>query len=174
MNGYDHITDYIDGRVQDDEVRMLVSDFAILWNQYERALYMGEHHIGAIKRILRSYAIIKDIPNLDELYNRFLDYLKYRNIQFDYDGIRFAYGIRIKDNSLDNSGDIYRNQLEQAISRKDLESKAYLLLLITAKVRNNMFHGNKGTWELKEQKELFRICNEMLMAVLEITNLKDL
>jgi hypothetical protein len=36
-----------------------------------------------------------------------------------------------------------------------------------------MFHGTKGPWELKENKELFKICNELLMCILEATCFKD-
>lgn len=173
MNDYNSISCYIDDRVKDGEVRMLVSDFAILWNQYERALYKGEHHIRDIENKLHSYSEIMDIDKLDKLYNRFCEYLKYRDISFDYKGIKTAYNIRIKDDCYNKRGDLYRKQLECAITDNSSFSRAYLLLIIIAKVRNNMFHGNKGAWELKEQKELFKICNEMLMSVLEITKLKD-
>ncbi len=171
--GYDHINEYISSRVNDEEVRGLISDFAILWNQYERTIYEGEHHIRDIRKKIHQYPKIKDIENLDELYNRFLKYLEYRHISFSCDGLGEAYRIRIKDDN-NLKGEIFRADLERILNGNDSYSKTYLLLLIAARVRNNMFHGMKGQWDLKEQKELFRICNEMLMAVLEITNLKDL
>ncbi len=174
MDGYDHINDYINSRVNDDEARMLVSDFAILWNQYERTLYEEGHHIGGIWGKIREYNNqILGINELDNLYNRFIDYLDLRNISFDYDGIKKAYKFRIKEENQVDRYDIKKWQLEDAINKKDPLHKAYLLLLIAAKVRNNMFHGSKGPWELSENKELFKIINEMLMAVLEATNLKN-
>ena len=174
VDEYDHINDYINSRVNDDEARMLVSDFAILWNQYERTLYEKGHHIGAIWSKINKYKNqILSIQKLNDLYNRFSDYLKFRNIPFNYDGIEDAYKFNVKKEKPDDRIDIEKWKLEEAINEKDPIHKAYLLLLISAKVRNNMFHGTKGPWELSEQKELFKICNEMLMAVLEATNFKD-
>jgi hypothetical protein len=174
MNSYDHINEYIDNRVNDSEARELVSDFAILWNQYERTVFEGEHHIGAIRNKIRDYYSITNMPQINELYDRFEKYLEYRHIPFDYEGIREAYSIRIKDDSPDGKGDLYKNQLEEAINYKSSFAKTYLLMIIAAKVRNNMFHGTKGSWELKENKELFRICNELIMGILEVTHFKDI
>jgi hypothetical protein len=61
----------------------------------------------------------------------------------------------------------------KAINNKGSFAKTYLLMIIAAKIRNNMFHGTKGPWELKENKELFKICNELLMCILEATCFKD-
>ena len=171
MDTYDHVDEYINSRVTDKDTRLLISDFAILWNQYEKALYDGEHHIGRIKSMIENHYEITQIENLDDLYNRFLKYLESRNTPFNYNGIINAYNIRIKS-ELGDKGDLLAKDLENAIYVKTSFSKIHLLLIIAAKVRNNMFHGTKDTSKLDKQKELFKICNELLMSILEITNLK--
>ena len=82
------------------------------------------------------------------LYDRFEKYLKSRNIKFEYEDIKRAYSIRIKNDNPERKGDLYRNQLEEAINNKSSIDKTYLLMIIAAKIRNNMFHGTKGPWEL--------------------------
>ncbi len=167
-NNYDHINEYINSRVNDKEARELVSDFAILWNQYERCLYNGEHHIGTIWKKIKYYKLEK-IPNINILFNRLINYLSKRKIDFSYEGIIEAYNIRIKKEK-DDKGDIYENVFKNIIICNNSYKKINLLLIIAAKVRNNMFHGTKGPWELKEQKELFRIINETLMETIKYTN----
>ena len=174
MDTYDHINEYINNRVNDGEARELVSDFAILWNQYERTVFKGEHHIGGIIYKLNQYSCITKMPQINVLYDRFEKYLKYRDIEFEYEDIKRAYNIRIKDDHPEHRGDLYKYQLEKAINNKSSLAKTYLLMIIAAKIRNNMFHGTKGPWELKENKELFKICNELLMCILEATRFKDL
>ncbi len=174
---YDHINEYLDERVnKDDKARKLVSDFALLWNQYERTIFHGEHHIWAIKMHLTDAVKSEEIENL---YNDFIEYLHIRKIPFTFDGMVGAYNIRIKEIEEENNPnsdnvkyDFDRKTFEKILNRKDKRGKAHLLLIIAAKVRNNMFHGTKGAWELPEQKGLFVICNKLLMEMLEVTNNK--
>jgi hypothetical protein len=173
MDTYDHINEYINKRVKDKEARELVSDFAILWNQYERTVFEGEHHIRGIKDKINQYSDITERPQINVLYDRFEKYLKSRNIKFEYEDIKRAYNIRIKKDNPKRKGDLYKDELEEAINNKSSIAKTYLLMIIAAKIRNNMFHGTKGPWELKENKELFKICNELLMCILEATCFKD-
>ena len=172
MDTYDHINEYINNRVNDREARELVSDFAILWNQYERTVFKGEHHIGGIRIKIKQHYYITQMPQINVLYDRFEKYLKCRDIKFEYEDIKRAYNIRIK-NDPKQKGDLYKDELEDAINNKSSIAKTYLLMIIAAKIRNNMFHGTKGPWELKENKELFKICNELLMCILEATCFKD-
>ena len=174
MDTYDHINEYINNRVNDGEARELVSDFAILWNQYERTVFKGEHHIGGIRKKIEQHDYITEMPQINVLYDRFEKYLESRNIKFEYEDIKRAYSIRIKNDNPVRRGDLYKDELEKAINNKNSFAKTYLLMIIAAKIRNNMFHGTKGPWELKENKELFKICNELLMCILEATHSKDL
>lgn len=180
---YDHINDYLKARINDPkapEVRGLIADFALLWNQYERTIYNGDHHIYEIKRTINHFNL-DDIKEIDELYDRFQKYVLSRKHNFTINDICEMFKIRIIERQWDereqkykNKGDIFKRDLENAINGDDNFNKIYLLLIIAAKVRNNMFHGTKGAWELPRQKELFRICNETIMCVLRKTHMEDI
>lgn len=180
---YDHIDYYLKNRINDPnapEVRNLIADFALLWNQYERTLYKKEHHIYEIKKTIKKFKL-DDIEEIDELYDRFTKYVISRDYEFTVDDIHEMFNINFISKQWDEKkqkyifkGDIHKRDLENAINIKDKYNKIYLLLLISAKVRNNMFHGTKGAWELPKQKDLFRICNETLMCVLKKTHMEDI
>jgi hypothetical protein len=182
-NNYDHIKDYLKGRIKDPkdpEVRGLIADFALLWNQYERTIFEGEHHIGDVQKKIKSFKLDR-MANVKSLYDRFKNYVEYRRYDFTYEGLTDMFKIRIiKEVGVDKNNEpiFTRGEIEEESLRKMIEidnpfNEIYLLLFITAKVRNNMFHGTKGAWELPKQKELFRICNETLMNVLEETHMQN-
>ena len=160
-SNYDYINEYINERVnRDKEARELISDFALLWNQYERTIFDGYHHIRDVRNKIDVMNI--RILDVDNLLRRFKKYLKYRNIEYKSEYIKEAYRIKYNEN-------FSRAYFEHIMKSKEIKDKLEFLLIIIARVRNNMFHGTKGPWELTEQKELFRICNETLMKVLEAT-----
>ena len=159
-SNYDHINEYLDERINNDkEARELVSDFALLWNQYERTLFNSNHHLKDLRETLDFFNIS---INVDELFYRFKEYLKKRKISYTPYELNEAYRIELKGE--------YYEKFARMIYTDCPEDRLYILLIIAARVRNNMFHGTKGPWELPKQKELFRICNEVLMKVLEATN----
>lgn len=182
-NNYDHINEYLNARINDShptEIRQLIGDFTILWNQYERAIYDKGHHIYEIKSKIALHKLEK-IPNITVIYNRFKKYVSYRGYEYTAESLIDMFNIRIIKNKFDKRtktvkklGDIDQRDVETMIRGSTPFEKLYCLLVIVAKVRNNMFHGTKGAWELSKQKDLFRLCNELLMSVLETTNTQDI
>ena len=172
---YDHITDYLNSRIsknkdEADMVRGLIADFALLWNQYERTVYNKAHGHSKIKEAIEQNRL-EEIENLDELYKRFEEYVKDREHKLTARDLRNMFGSndprrKIQDDRLEE-------EFEKVLSEPIQSNKIYLLLLITERVRNNMFHGTKGSWDLPKQQELFRICNELLMSVLKYARLED-
>ena len=167
-NDYDQIQNYLSDIVK-DYMRLIISDFAILWNKYEESLFNKNYHsskieINVIDRLkneensMNSDFMIK----IKALYSRTIKYFQYRHITVDYDNLRDHYSIR------DN--DISREKLEELIRSNNFMDKLYFLLFIAGRIRNNMFHGIKGINDLPNQKELFIICNETLALVLKATN----
>ena len=51
--------------------------------------------------------------------------------------------------------------------RCNLNNIVYALLLIAHRIRNNLFHGNKGIESLHTQTDLFRVVNRLLATFLE-------
>ena len=167
---YDHIRIYIDNNVGDSETQLLISDFAILWNEYEDELYNKEHHIRNIPGVIRKLNIIKCTSQINKLYDRLLIYIN-NKMNFDYETIVRNYNIMIKDsvnNNSTHSGEIYESTLKRIMFSDKLKDKLHFMLVIIARVRNNMFHGEKEIQLLKQQKELFKICNETLKMVLDM------
>jgi len=50
---------------------------------------------------------------------------------------------------------------------RDLNNIVYALLLIAHRIRNNLFHGNKGVATLHNQTELFRVVNCLLATFID-------
>ena len=164
-NMCDYINKYLNGQIKGDDpivIRTLIGDFAILWNQYERTIYKKNHRIGMIKKKIKKWHLDR-INSIDSLYLRLKKYIEHRGYHFSKEDIRERFNI---DNKISD------DDINSMITGNTNFDKVYCLLVIAARVRNNMFHGDKGAWELQEQKELFMICSELLMGVLEITNMK--
>ncbi len=182
---YDHIRNYIVRCIndKDDETRLLISDFAILWNLYEDELYNKSHSIKKIPNVLSNLNIGNDGEKIIQLYNKLVIYIS-NKMEFKYDSIVRNYNILIKKPIIKNGevqyydaaktrimytpGEIKEDILKRIMHGEDLKDRLYFLLVITARVRNNMFHGEKDISNLKNQKELFKICNETLKLVLDM------
>ena len=50
---------------------------------------------------------------------------------------------------------------------QDVNNIVYALLLIAHRIRNNLFHGNKGIDSLHTQTELFQVVNRLLSDFIE-------
>lgn len=164
---YDHIKDYIAEGI-DSDVRNLIADFAILWNNYENYLFSKDYKFEKLYKDNKGNELVIDtiFKNMNnyaenevlELYDGFFNYYNAKS----RDTFRKEYSIRYSDISDDD--------LNILMKSKDLKSKYLLLLLVTGRVRNNMFHGIKIISQLNDQKELFEICNRLLTLTLDITN----
>ncbi|MEE3343562.1 MAG: hypothetical protein VZS44_05685 [Bacilli bacterium] len=174
---YDQIKKYIEADVEDD-VRLLISDFAILWNNYEKYLFPDDKGNPYYKfsKILNNEkgklsVINKVLNNINDdyekdiigLYDRFIIYFKKTDGELTTRQFIERYSVR--------KSDISYNELSKIIEFPNLKNKYLLLMLMVGRVRNNMFHGIKNINDLNNQKELFEICNNLLTLSLDITNM---
>ncbi len=173
---YDQIKKYIKADL-DEDVRLLVSDFAILWNNYEKYLFsdsrgnpyykfskLANDENGKVSIVNRVFKNInqdseKEITNL---YNRFIKFFEQRDGILTSQKFIESYSVR--------KSDISEQDLSELIKNQTLKNKYLLLMLMVGRVRNNMFHGIKNVKDLNNQKELFEICNNLLTLSLDITN----
>lgn len=181
---YDHINDYISRSVDDEETRLLISDFAILWNEYEHNLFNDEHHIKDINKMMNSKLNLTGgsiINKMNNYYENLKEYIVHR-CGFDYDSIVSTFNVYIKkqlekdgvvqkysNGKIIFQGEIYEDDFRKLIQSNDVYDKLRFMLIIVARVRNNMFHGLKGIYDLKYQKDLFKTCNEILKFVLDLS-----
>lgn len=163
-DNYDQIRKYIEGAVS-EEMRFIISDFALLWNKYEGKLFDEYYTYPKVLEMLNNRFNFNNDSyiKITELYRRLLNYFKSRHIKYNCDSLIGHYHIREKK-------DILKDDLSILIDDSSPKGKLRLILLIVGRVRNNMFHGIKGINDLDNQKELFNICNETLSLVLEKTN----
>lgn len=177
MNGsYDHIRKYVSNKVGNEETQLLVSEFAILWNEYENELYEREHHIKNIGYVVKKLSISDDyILKVDELYWKLFKYLAdsgyvNRDGKIDCDKIEQGFNLQVKDNTEDNEYycGIYKTKFIKILNSRETVDRLHFMLVIVARVRNNMFHGLKDVNQLSTKDKLFVICNEILKLVLDI------
>ena len=176
-NDYDQIKKYIEADV-DSDVRLLISDFAILWNNYEKYLFSdsrgnpfyrfsrmmyGEGNRLAVIDIVLKNMTLEYETKISSIYDRFLIYFKRKDGDFNFNSFKESFSIR--------KGDISDEELKNIIDNSNLRNKYLLLMLMVGRVRNNMFHGIKMVSDLNNQKELFEICNRLLTLSLAITNM---
>lgn len=173
---YDQIKKYIEADVNPD-VRLLISDFAILWNNYEKYLFSDfngnpfyrfsklinseNNSRSVIDRIMNAMTPEYETEILN-LYDKFIDYFKRKHGTFNARLFIDKYSVR--------KGDISEEELNDLIENQSLKNKYLFLMLMVGRVRNNMFHGIKQISDLNNQKELFEICNRLLTLSLDITN----
>ena len=171
---YDHIREYLDKLMSNDyykdeerlELRMLISDFAILWNRYEnhfvpqednKKLILEAEVMNKMKEI-KSFQLEKDI---NYLYSQLLNYFSNRKIAYNVGAIK-------KHFHIDSKFDRYASRtLEKVIKCDTFDKRLEFMLIILKRVRNNMFHGTKHIIELHKNKDLFIWCNKFLWLILD-------
>lgn len=174
---YDQIKKYIEADLN-EEIRLLISDFAILWNNYEKYLFSDNKGNPCYRfskltnsengRISIASRVLNNINNeyeeeINNLYNRFIKYFELKDGVLNPQKFIESYSVRKSDISIQD--------LSVLITNPSLKNKYLLLMLMVGRVRNNMFHGIKNIKDLNNQKELFEICNSLLALSLDITNL---
>ena len=179
-NGYVRVREYVDNLINDEETKLLIFDFSILWNVYENDLYATEHSISKISRVLGNIKLSEDNKwEIDNLYYQLIRFLNFKdcllsNNEINYEEFKHYFNFRIKKKDIDGNvvgaGEISEIQLRKVINSKNSVGKLYLLLIVVSRVRNNMFHGLKDVSELKYNKELFLLCNKVLFLILDIKN----
>lgn len=132
-----------------------ILDFALLWNLFELKFFNKYFKITKIDWFIRKYTwnISPDI--LDETYNYFQErYFENWNFSNNFNNL-------CND---EESQDFIFN------SFTNNENKIKTIILIIARLRNNLFHWEKDVWNIEAQEENFWIANKFLMDLLNIFN----
>lgn len=173
-----------------DEIRVLVGDFAILWNLYEKEVvniaknkYRAEHHLSRkVKVYPEQYheVILETLEDKDffqapktqkEIDNNFKELKLYMStckekLGFSPENIIHYFHIYSDDVEHEETpGEKEVNALFDS-NNWNLANKLHLLLIVAYRVRNNMFHGIKLVSSLKKEEKLFIICNNVLSIVI--------
>lgn len=160
----------IDKRINeilDNDTKLLIFNFTILWNIYEHFVFDTNYCPKKIgEKVITKINYNNDFSRkIDTIFLEFKEYLKKRNIEFSSHSLWINFGFNHKDKNEEQL-----NILNNIINITHETDKLYLLLLIIGRVRNNMFHGIKAICDLNMQKELFLISNEVLTLTLDSIN----
>jgi hypothetical protein len=143
-----------------DEERGAIRDFSLLWSLYEGTI---------LNTTANARAIIEDVKSLKEAGTLNLTpvqaSIKYFLVRY-FDGIELtqAYGMLYLRRSDDPD-------LVERVIRGQSQDEAEILsamLIIVLRLRNNLFHGMKWAYGIRDQFNNFQNANRILMAVMDM------
>lgn len=138
--------------------RSAVAGFSIIWSVFEAAALSGNGSVRSISQLIDgSRDLLVDSapfqPSLDYFRDR---YVSEGAINFRFDGLNF----RRNDN----------RELVEAVLLGDIDDhaeKVKALLIIVFRLRNNLFHGLKWAYEMRDQQANFE------HGIMVMTNVLD-
>lgn len=173
----------------DKEIRLLIGDFSIIWNLYEKYIinkfkdkikYDKERIESDIfQENIHEYMITEYKNNnfiyisnnkkiIDDNFNMLKKYINEKCIEYNREftsNTIINYFNIVFRNAKNEVYNLFNNNIE--IDNWDSYSKLHLLLIVMYRVRNNMFHGIKIITKLENERELFIICNNIMTLLLE-------
>jgi hypothetical protein len=143
-----------------DEERGAIRDFSLLWSLYEGTILDAS---GSAR------AIVDDAKSLKETGQLNLDPIKapieyFLSRYFDGKELTHAYGmLYLRQND--------RPDLVERVVRRQSQDDVEILsaiLIIVLRLRNNLFHGMKWAYGIRDQFKNFQNANRVLMAVMDM------
>lgn len=188
---YEESKETISNNVKEN-IRLLIGDFSILWNLYEKYIIVVNRDEIKGKNAKLYNKNSDDVKVYQEEIHEFLiDKLKKENYLSSFNGSIVHNNFNdLKDyleennkvNKLFNANNIneyfhisnrHRNEYKEVIDlfkrneyAWDDYDKLHLLLVVIYRVRNNMFHGTKIITKLNSEERLFIICNNIITMLL--------
>ncbi|MBC8752546.1 MULTISPECIES: hypothetical protein [Paraburkholderia] len=143
-----------------DEERTAISNFTLLWSVMEGRVLDRKANPTSLLAAVK--ALAQRGPLRLSSFEASLTYFRDRYFQ----GGEFTYHF---ENLLFRKPDC-RPLVEGVLSGSDddLEHVVGALLLITYRLRNNLFHGEKWKYGIREQQENFRHASDILMRIIEL------
>ena len=142
------------------EERAAIRDFALLWSLYEGTVLGTWGNAGTI---------VADVTSLKASGRLTLNSIRepiehFRSRYFDGTELTYAYGmLYLRPNDQPN--------LVERVVRKQSDDEVEILsavMIIVLRLRNNLFHGLKWAYDMRDQLENFRSANQVLMAVMDM------
>ena len=160
FDAFDWIDRYFAGRARlDYDGLRPVLCFSLIWNLFETVACRRQANPTSIREAVDHAG---DSGRLKQAtYTKYADYFRGRYL---HDGdIDHVFAVLFMDHA--GSKTVVRGVLLGEMH--DLNNVVYALLLIAHRIRNNLFHGNKGIETLHTQTDLFRVVNRLLATFLE-------
>jgi hypothetical protein len=142
-----------------DDDRQAIMEFSLLWSLFEAKALDANASAKAIELLVQRWSKEGKLNGvgLDE----HVDY--FRDRYFDHDDFidRFEKLNFRRNDKADLVKAVLRGEQDGAVEA------ASALLIIVYRLRNNLFHGEKWAYELREQSDNFCHANAVLMRALE-------
>ena len=153
------ITNYLNMNIDSNKIER-IRNFALLWNIFEGAAFNKNAHMSKIKCFVKALSANIDIDKgrLTLILEHFIErYGDLNNPSMLFDELKFK---KNDDTSL----------VLDVLSRKKESPVEILtsLLMITFRLRCNLFHGEKSIAGIEGQDTNFTMVNELLKTVLDI------
>lgn len=142
------------------EEREAIRDFSLLWSLYE-GLILGT--AGNASAIIHSVSSLKQQGKLTlGPFASAIDYFRKRY----WDGTNFTYAF---EDLHFRRGD-HRSLVESVVRGQSTDAAETLsaILIIILRLRNNLFHGIKWAYGIRDQLGNFRNANDVLMATIDL------
>jgi hypothetical protein len=141
-----------------DEVAAILH-FTLLWSLFEAKVLSNNASSNRVLALVHDWEA-RHILDASKFHQP-IEYFKSRyfnNGDFTY----YFDGLRLRPN---DTPELVKNVLRGANS--DPADSVAALLIIVYRLRNNLFHGEKWSYELRDQFENFTNANQALMAAIE-------
>lgn len=148
-----------------DLEKKAISDFCILWSLFEAQCLNERGNITKIARVvhLLKPRLARCAADLDAPLAYFQNrYVERQGFTYRFELLHFRAGDRRQDVEAVLQGRV-----------RDTPSVMIALLIIVYRFRNNLFHGPKWRYSLREQLENFRTANSLLMLIMDLHSLED-
>lgn len=147
-----------------------ITIFPIAWNLYESCWWNTQFKIHKLENHIEQFLlpkITKEMSlqdSINMLYNRLLKYREKRG----YSTLIHFYSLSARTNSDFQEVFLNKSNLNQT------DSKLWILIWTTYRVRCNMFHGSKDLLdydELMSQRILFEVLNDFLILLIDMNRI---
>lgn len=131
-----------------------IKNFALLWNLFETKCCRKNANPGSINAFIDRQIDILKLDTLDFAFNDFFNWYS--------DSSRF--------NALKLTGE-NKTIVEKVLSGEyqDKNNKIKFIMAVIHRYRNNLFHGEKNLLTIETQENSFKIANEVLQYMIEIS-----
>lgn len=140
--------------------REVIMHFSLLWSLFECEVLNGSASVQAIEQVVRRWDESGQL--MAETFHGAFHYFQERYVQNGKVTERFS-NLRLRGN--DNPTLVQDGLLGTSATPREI---ACVVLIIVFRFRNNLFHGEKWTYELRGQSENFSHSNTVLMRSLEV------
>lgn len=172
----DQISMYLKEHINND-TKIQIANFAILWNCFEKTCVdrnlckeINDVDVIDFKRVINVMRMTNDDHKyIDQISRNLKDHLM-KDMYIRYTINDLCNYFKVSDNLRKEIRDYELLSDDSDDRRQDLE----ILLIITKRVRNNMYHGGKDIKTLDSQIDLFKVCNSLLVFVLYKLGCKDI